>query len=148
MANRTTYLTIGDTAKRCGLSTATLRFYEERGLISSIRTTGNQRRYERAMLRRISVIRAAQTLGLSLEEIAAALAELPDKRTPTKRDWEKLSKKWRAHLDERIYRLQQVRDNLTRCIGCGCLSLKRCSLYNNGDHAAQLGAGPQFLYKD
>jgi MerR family transcriptional regulator, redox-sensitive transcriptional activator SoxR len=100
------------------------------------------------MLRRISIIRVAQTVGLTLEEIATALAELPNARTPTKRDWERLSMKWRAELDVRIVRLQQVREKLTRCIGCGCLSLRSCSLYNAGDRVAALGAGPRFLLGD
>ena len=103
-----TYLTIGETARRCGLKTSTLRFYEERGLISSERTTGNQRRYRRATLRRISVVKVAQTIGLTLEEIGEALAELPDGRTPTKRDWESLSRKWRSQLDSRIDQLQRM----------------------------------------
>ncbi len=142
------YLTIGEAATRAGLATSTLRFYEARGLIASVRTAGNQRRYHRAMLRRISVIRVAQTLGLTLEEIAEALAELPNKRTPTKKDWERLSRRWQRHLDRRIDHLQKVRDKLTGCIGCGCLSLKRCALYNTGDHAATLGAGPTFLFNE
>ena len=139
------YLTIGEAARRCGVTTVTLRFYEERGLIRSIRTEGNQRRYHRATLRRISVIKVAQSLGLTLREIGVALAELPDERTPTKRDWEKLSRKWRRHLDARISQLQLMRERLTLCIGCGCLSLKICSLYNAGDHVATAGAGPRLL---
>jgi MerR family redox-sensitive transcriptional activator SoxR len=144
----TKFLTVGETARRCGVATSTLRYYEERGLISGIRSVGNQRRYHRSMLRRISVIRVAQTVGLTLDEIAEALAELPNGRTPTKRDWERLSKKWRRHLDERIVRLQRMREKLTRCIGCGCLSLKSCSLYNAGDRAATEGVGPRYLLGD
>jgi len=141
-------LTIGEAARRCGVATSTLRFYEQRGLISSIRNAGNQRRYHRATLRRISVIRVAQTLGLTLEEIAEALATLPDGRTPTKRDWERLSTTWRRQLDSRIATLQRMRENLSSCIGCGCLSLKSCALYNTADRAAKRGAGPRYLLGD
>ena len=142
------FLTIGAAARRCGVATSTLRFYESRGLISSERNAGNQRRYRRATLRRISVIRVAQGLGLTLEEIAEALAELPDGRTPTKQDWQRLSTRWRRHLDARIAELQRVREKLSGCIGCGCLSLKSCSLYNRGDRAAKRGAGPRYLLGD
>ncbi len=142
------YLTIGDTAARSGVATSTLRFYETRGLIHSIRVSGNHRRYHRAMLRRISIIRIAQTLGLSLREIAAALDTLPAQRTPTKRDWTKLSTTWGKQLDQRITDLQNLRAKLSACIGCGCLSLKRCALYNAGDEAASLGAGPRYLLGD
>lgn len=142
------YLTIGDAAERSGVATSTLRFYETRGLIHSIRVSGNHRRYHRAMLRRISIIRVAQTLGLSLREIAAALDTLPDQRTPTKRDWEKLSTSWGRQLDQRISDLQNLRNKLSGCIGCGCLSLKRCTLYNSDDGAAGLGAGPRYLLGD
>lgn len=148
MTSLAKFLTIGETAHRCGVATSTLRYYEERGLISGIRSVGNQRRYHRSMLRRISVIRVAQTVGLTLDEIAEALAELPEGRTPTKRDWERLSRKWRRHLDERIAQLQRMREKLTRCIGCGCLSLKSCALYNAGDRAATRGAGPRYLLGD
>lgn len=139
------YLTIGEAARRSGVATSTLRFYEQKGLIRSLRSSGNHRLYHRQMLRRISVVRVAQTLGLTLEEIAHAMAELPDQRTPTKRDWERLSKKWQAQLDDRIAQMQRVRDKLSRCIGCGCLSLKSCALYNRGDHASAAGPGPRFL---
>lgn len=142
------YLTIGDTARRSGVATSTLRFYETRGLIYSIRVSGNHRRYHRAMLRRISIIRVAQTLGLSLREIAAALDTLPERRTPTKRDWTKLSTTWGKQLDQRITELQNLRSKLSGCIGCGCLSLKRCALYNAGDEAAGFGAGPRYLLGD
>jgi MerR family redox-sensitive transcriptional activator SoxR len=113
MAESMAFLTIGEAARRCGLSTSTLRFYEERGLISSVRTAGNQRLYHRAALRRISVVRVAQSLGLTLREIGEALAGLPEGRTPNKRDWEKLSRRWRDHLDTRIDRLQRIRENLS-----------------------------------
>ena len=142
------YLTIGDTAQRSGVATSTLRFYETRGLINSIRVTGNHRRYHRAMLRRIAIIRVAQTLGLSLREIAAAFANLPDKRTATRKDWAKLSATWGRQLDRRIVDLQNLRDRLSGCIGCGCLSLQHCSLYNADDEAADLGSGPRYLLGD
>lgn len=148
MATKDEYLTIGETARRSDVPPSTLRFYESRGLVRSVRTSGNQRRYHRSMLRRISIIRIAQTLGLTLEEISEALAALPDQRTPTKRDWEQLSTRWRDQLDQRIYQLQQVREKLTGCIGCGCLSLKSCSLYNAGDRASALGSGPRYLLGD
>ncbi len=145
MAKSPVLLTIGETAHRCGLATSTLRFYEEKGLISSIRTSGNQRLYHRAALRRISVIRVAQSLGLTLGEIGEALAELPDGRSPNKRDWQNLSTKWRGQLDARIEQLQRMRENLTECIGCGCLSLKSCALHNPGDEVAATGSGPRIL---
>ena len=148
MPNKNELLTIGQTAERSGVATSTLRFYETKGLIDSIRTAGNQRRYQRAMLRRISIIRFAQTLGFTLEEILEALATLPVGRTPTKSDWERLSTQWRDELDERITRLQQMREKLTGCIGCGCLSLQKCSLYNAGDRAATRGTGPRYLFGD
>ena len=139
------FLTVGEAAERCGVATSALRFYEKRGLIQPIRTSGNQRRYHPSMLRRISVIRVAQTLGLTLEEIAAALATLPDNRTPTKRDWERLSTRWQAQLDQRIQQMQHLRDNLSGCIGCGCLSLKVCTLFNPDDQVAEEGSGPRYL---
>ncbi len=145
MATVEKYLTIGEASKRSGVPTTTLRFYEKRGLIRSIRSDGNHRLYHREMLRRISVVRVAQTLGLTLSEISNALSDLPDQRTPTKRDWERLSKRWRKQLDERIAQLQRMREKLDRCIGCGCLSLKSCAFYNREDHYAELGSGPQLL---
>ena len=148
MAKFADFLTIGEAARRCGLATSALRFYESRGLISSERNAGNQRRYRRATLRRISVIRVAQGLGLTLEEIAEALDQLPHGRTPTKQDWARLSTRWRRHLDARIAELERVREKLSGCIGCGCLSLKSCSLYNRGDRAARRGAGPRYLLGD
>ncbi len=143
-----TFLTIGETAQRTGVAASALRFYETRKLVSSHRGPGNQRRYHRSMLRRISIIKVAQSLGLSLEEISSALETLPDKRTPTRRDWEKLSLKWRDQLDARIANLEKLREQLSSCIGCGCLSLKRCALYNPGDRAAARGAGPRYLLGD
>jgi MerR family redox-sensitive transcriptional activator SoxR len=148
MKGTDSYLSIGEAAKRCGVATSTLRFYETRGLVQSVRVSGNHRRYHRAMLRRISIIRVAQTLGLSLREIALAFETLPDQRTPTKKDWAKLSANWGEQLDQRIASLQALRDKLSGCIGCGCLSLKRCALYNADDEAAQLGSGPRYLLGD
>jgi MerR family transcriptional regulator, redox-sensitive transcriptional activator SoxR len=140
-----TELTIGDLSERSGIATSAIRYYEERGLVRSRRTTGNQRRYERAMLRRLAFIRTAQRVGLSLEEIEEALATLPSNRTPTKADWTRLSRGWRPRLDARIAQLERLRDTLDSCIGCGCLSLRRCSLSNPGDLAADRGPGPVFL---
>ena len=138
-------LTIGEVAARSGVATSALRFYEAEGLISSTRTTGNQRRYERSTMRRIALIQAGKAAGISLDEIRDALTALPGERTPTKRDWERLSRRWRDDLDRRIATLNALRDRLTGCIGCGCLSLKTCSLLNPEDEAAALGAGPQYL---
>ncbi len=148
MAKANEYLTIGATAQRAGVAASTLRFYESRGLVQSQRGRGNQRRFHRSMLRRISLIKIAQSLGLSLGEIGDALEALPDQRTPTKKDWEKLSRKWRDQLDDRIQSLQVMREKLTGCIGCGCLSLKRCGLYNQEDCAGSLGSGPRYLLGD
>ena len=142
------YLTVGEAAERAGVAASALRYYESRGLIQSIRTTGNQRRYHRATLRRISVIRAAQQLGLTLDEITEALSELPNGRTPTKRDWQRLSTAWKTRLNQRIDELERMRDSLSACIGCGCLSLKSCALFNAGDQAARKGAGPRYLLGD
>jgi MerR family redox-sensitive transcriptional activator SoxR len=148
MAKGNAYLTIGDVSRRSGVTASALRFYERRGLIRSTRSAGNQRLYHREMLRRISIVRVAQTLGLTLKEISEAMGELPDQRTPTKRDWEKLSKKWQRQLDERIAQMQRMRDKLTRCIGCGCLSLRSCALHNREDHISTDGAGPRFLLSE
>ncbi len=134
-------LTIGEVAARSGVPHTALRFYEERGLIASERTSGNQRKYPRAVLRRLAFIRTAQRVGLSLEEIHEALDTLPDRRTPTKSDWSKLSQLWRHELDARIDALDRLRHKLTVCIGCGCLSLKSCALYNHDDSLAALGPG-------
>ncbi len=141
-------LTIGDLADRSGVRTSALRFYESRGLISSQRTAGNQRRYARETLRRVAVIRAAQILGLSLEEIENALSQLPEARTPNRRDWERLSGTWQGLLDGRIAELVALRDRLSGCIGCGCLSLETCSLLNPDDRAANRGAGARYLVGD
>ena len=135
-------LTIGELAERSGVAPSALRFYEDRGLIASRRTTGNQRRYPRATLRRVAFIRTAQRVGLTLEEVSEALATLPEGRTPTKADWARLSRSWRPRLDEQIRRIELLRDRLDGCIGCGCLSLRTCSLINPGDWLAQEGPGP------
>jgi MerR family redox-sensitive transcriptional activator SoxR len=141
-------LTIGDFAARSGVATSALRYYEKENLIQSIRTGGNQRRFARSELRRVAFIRIAQQVGISLDEIREALADLPDNRTPTKADWARLSAHWQKRLDERIALLERLRDQLTGCIGCGCLSLKRCSLYNPGDRLAAAGPGPRILLGD
>lgn len=137
--------TVGRVAKRCGVKVSTLHFYEEKGLIRSSRNAGNQRRYKADVLRRISVIKAAQKMGVSLEAIKIALATLPDKRTPTAKDWEKLSTSWRDELNGRIAYLERLRDSLTGCIGCGCLSMKNCPIYNAEDKLATEGSGPVIL---
>jgi MerR family redox-sensitive transcriptional activator SoxR len=134
-------LTIGQVADRSGVPHTALRFYEESGLITSERTTGNQRRYPRAVLRRLAFIRTAQRVGLTLEEIRDALAGLPNGRPPNKTDWARLSKSWRTELDARIDALQRLRDRLTNCIGCGCLSLRSCAIHNQDDDMATLGPG-------
>jgi len=141
-------LTVGEAAERCGVATSALRYYESLGLISSVRTAGNQRRYPRSTIRRISVIRIAQGLGLSLEEIGQALEQLPDKRTPTKKDWGRLSATWRGRLDEQISTLERLRDDLEGCIGCGCLSLRSCALFNQDDRASERGSGARYLLGD
>jgi len=149
MSNPTaSWLTIGQLAERSGVATSALRFYEDEGLLKSTRTTGNQRRYPRAALRTVAVIRAAQNLGVSLAEIRDALATLPDGRTPTKRDWDRLSRSWRRRLDARIDDLQRLRDDLSGCIGCGCLSLTNCTLFNSQDQLAARGPGPRILLGD
>src|SRR3954468_10801586 len=140
-----TDVTIGELSERSGVATSAIRYYEDLGLVSSRRTTGNQRRYERAMLRRLAFIRTAQRVGLSLEEIEAALATLPSNRTPTKADWTRLSRAWRPRLEAQISQLERLRDALDSCIGCGCLSLRRCSLSNPADVVAERGPGPVLL---
>ncbi len=142
----TAALTVGELATRGGVAVSALHYYEARGLIHSQRSSGNQRRYSRAMLRRVAFIRAAQQLGIGLAEVGEALAGLPQQRTPTKADWARLSARWRARLDERIAALQALRDRLDGCIGCGCLSLKSCALYNPQDACAVQGSGAQRLW--
>lgn len=135
-------LTIGQVAERAAIATSALRFYESVGLIQSERTSGNQRRYHRSVLRRVAVIKAAQAIGVSLEEIGDALARLPNNRTPSRRDWEHMSANWRRSLNARIAKLEQLRDELNSCIGCGCLSIDRCGIFNPGDKlAAEVSGG-------
>lgn len=138
-------LTIGQLAARSGVAPSALRFYEERGLIASERTTGNQRRYPQSTLRRVAFVRTAQRVGLTLEEIGEALSELPDLRTPTRADWHRISNAWRPRLDDQIRRIELLRDRLDGCIGCGCLSLRTCALTNPGDVVAARGPGPVLL---
>lgn len=141
-------LSIGELARRTGLSVSAIRFYEQRGLVTAIRTSGNQRRFARSDIRRLSFALIAQRLGLSLGQIETELATLPAGRTPTREDWQAVSRRIRGVLDEKIALLTQTRDKLDGCIGCGCLSLDRCALYNPDDRAARAGAGPRFLLGD
>ncbi len=138
-------LTIGEVSERSGVSQSALRFYERQGLISARRTDGNQRRYPAVTLRRVALVQAGKAAGVPLERIRAALDELPTGKTPTKRDWERLSRSWKRELDERIATLQAIRGRLTTCIGCGCLSLRTCALLNPGDEAGSLGVGAHYL---
>jgi MerR family redox-sensitive transcriptional activator SoxR len=138
-------LTIGEVAERADVATSALRFYEREGLISSVRSSGGQRRYQREVLRRVAFIRAAQRVGLTLDEIRQALGTLPEERTPTAADWKRLSRSWRPLLERRIAELERVRDKLDSCIGCGCLSLRICHLLNPDDIAAVEGPGPRWL---
>jgi MerR family transcriptional regulator, redox-sensitive transcriptional activator SoxR len=141
-------LTIGELSRRTGVAASALRFYEAEGLIHATRTDGGQRRYARDVIRRVSFMRIAQQVGLSLDEIRGALASLPDGRTPTRRDWERLSSSWRPLLDARIEMLERLRDRLSGCIGCGCLSLDICPLYNPGDTLGSRGPGARLLIDD
>ena len=138
-------MTIGAVAERAGVATSALRFYEAEGLISSVRADSGHRRFHRDVLRRIAFIRVAQQVGLSLGDIRSALAMLPDARTPNKQDWERLSKSWRPRIEEQIAQLERMRDRLTGCIGCGCLSLQACKMLNAGDEAAAHGPGPRYV---
>lgn len=142
------WLSIGEIAARAGVAASALRFYESEGLISGRRSAGGHRQYPRDALRRIAFIRAAQAVGLSLPEIASALASLPGQRTPTKADWSRLAKDWGPRLDDQIAALQRLRLKLDSCIGCGCLSMKACALYNPKDAAAARGAGARYLLGD
>jgi MerR family redox-sensitive transcriptional activator SoxR len=135
-------LTIGEVARRSGVAASALRYYEDRGLITSERTGAAHRRYPRAVIRRVAFIVFAQRIGLTLEEIGEELAKLPSDRVPNRRDWAKLSETWQARIDARIEELRRLRDGLTDCIGCGCLSLDRCQFVNPGDRLARRGAGP------
>ena len=143
-----TLLSIGELSRRTGLSVSAIRFYEARGLVKAVRTAGNQRRFARADLRRLSFALIAQKLGLTLGEVAAELATLPLQRAPTRADWQAISNRIRGTLQQRIAMLERTRELLDSCIGCGCLSLDRCRLYNPGDYAAEAGAGPRFLLGD
>jgi MerR family redox-sensitive transcriptional activator SoxR len=136
-------LTVGELSKRSGVAVSALHFYERQSLIASERTAGNQRRYRRDTLRRVAFIRVSQRVGVPLADIRAALASLPDGRTPTKKDWERLSRLWRNELDERIRDLEHLRNDLTGCIGCGCLSLRTCTLQNPSDELGDEGSGPR-----
>jgi MerR family transcriptional regulator, redox-sensitive transcriptional activator SoxR len=141
-------LTIGELSARSGVAASALRFYEAEGLIGASRTSGNQRRYERAMLRRVALIQAGRAAGIPLVRIRAALETLPSGRTPTRRDWERLSRGWRDELDRQIETLQSLRGRLTTCIGCGCLSIDACELLNPDDEAAERGPGAHYLRAD
>jgi MerR family transcriptional regulator, redox-sensitive transcriptional activator SoxR len=138
-------LTVGQLSARSGVAISALHFYERQGLLTSWRTSGNQRRYRRDMLRRVALIRVAQRVGIPLARVREALDELPDGRTPTRRDWERMSRRWRTELDDRIHHLLQLRDDFTDCIGCGCLSIDRCALANPHDQLGEQGAGPRRL---
>ncbi len=141
-------LTIGQLAERSGVATSALRYYEDRGLISSERTGARHRRYSRAAIRRVAFIVFAQRVGLTLDEIADDLAKLPADRTPNRRDWSRLSSSWTSRIDERIAELERLRAGLTECIGCGCLSLDRCKLVNPDDRAGRAGPGPRYWVGD
>ncbi|WP_148713682.1 redox-sensitive transcriptional activator SoxR [Chitinolyticbacter meiyuanensis] len=139
-------LTVGEVARRSGVAVSTLHFYEAKGLIASQRSSGNQRRYAREVLRRVAFIRVAQRVGIALADIAAALAHLPSYAAPSREDWQRLSAAWRTDLDARIAQLTRLRDELDDCIGCGCLSIDRCRLRNPYDELATLGPGPRRLW--
>jgi len=141
-------LTVGEVAERSGVAISAVRFYEAEGLIQSTRNAGNQRRFARETLRRVAVIKVAQRLGIPLASIREALKSLPEGRTPNAADWNRLSARWRAELDDRIEKLQQLRSQLSTCIGCGCLSLQDCPLRNPLDSLAQQGPGPRLLDPD
>lgn len=137
------YLTIGQLSERSGVAPSALRFYETKGLIASIRTNGNQRRYQSAMLRRIALIQVAQSIGFTLEEITEELSTLPMNQTATKRDWERVAKKWQGQLDSKMAQIRSLQENLTGCIGCGCLSMQKCHLLNPEDILHDQGQGAQ-----
>jgi len=141
-------LSIGELSDRSGVTTSALRFYEAEGLIHAERSPGGQRRYHRDALRRVAFVRIAQQVGLSLEEIREALATLPESRTPTQKDWERLSASWRPRIDAQIRVLERLRDRLSACIGCGCLSLRVCHLVNADDRAGERGPGPRYVLED
>ncbi|ATC96357.1 redox-sensitive transcriptional activator SoxR [Pseudoalteromonas tunicata] len=141
-------LSVGMVAKRTGIAVSTLHFYEQKGLITSLRNQGNQRRFKREVLRRIAIIKAAQKFGVSLDEIKLAFDALPDKRNPTKDDWSQLAAQWQKMLDEKINAMTQLKNNITGCIGCGCLSLVHCPIYNENDKLAAQGDGAHLLFSD
>ena len=141
-------ITIGDAARRSGVAASALRYYEERGLIQSERAGSGHRRYARAVLRRIAFIVFAQRVGLTLDEIRTELGKLPSEGAPSGRDWSRLSQEWKSRIDERIAELERLRGGLSECIGCGCLSLDRCSLANPSDRVARQGPGPRFWIGD
>jgi MerR family redox-sensitive transcriptional activator SoxR len=138
-------LTVGEVAARSGVAVSALHFYETKGLIRSHRTAGNQRRYDRDILRRVAVIKIAQQVGISLSEVASAFANLPEGRTPSPKDWEALSRGWAKVLEQRIAQLQRLHDGLTGCIGCGCLSIDKCTIFNPSDHLGEKGPGAHLL---
>lgn len=140
-------LSVGEVAKRSGVSVAALHFYERKGLIHSRRTSGNQRRYDRDILRRVAVIQVAQEVGVSLAQVRTILSSLPGKRSPSRRDWQTISRAWADDLDRRILLMQRLKENLTGCIGCGCLSMDRCTILNPDDRLARKGPGPVRLRK-
>lgn len=148
MAASDPLLAISELSRRTGVAASALRFYESLGLISSERTAGNQRRFHRSTLRRVSVIRVARELGISLDEIGAVMAPVPTERALTGDEWESMAAGWREQLDARITGFQMLRDQLSSCIGCGCLSLERCALFNPGDRAGRHGSGPRYLLGD
>lgn len=141
-------LSIGAVAERAGVTTSSLRYYEREGLITAERASGGQRRFQREVLRRIAFIRSAQNVGLSLDEIRTALGSLPEGRNPTKADWARLARQWGPRIDAEIANLTRLRNQLADCIGCGCLSLKSCALYNPADRANRFGSGPRYLMGD
>jgi MerR family redox-sensitive transcriptional activator SoxR len=141
-------LSIGDVSERTGVAPSALRFYEAEGMIRSERSTGNQRRYQREVIRRVSFIKVAQGVGLSLDEIRRALASLPNSRTPTEDDWSRLAAAWRPRIDAQIRLLERLRDRLDGCIGCGCLSLRHCHLLNPADAVGEHGPGPRYVLED
>jgi len=148
MARLPDHLTIGELSHRSGVAPSALRFYEDIGLVSAERTSGNQRRYPRHMLRRVAFIRAAQRVGLSLEEVHKALDALPAARTPTKADWQRVSREWTDRIDRQIEELHLLKSKLTGCVGCGCLSLRTCLLTNPDDYQGERGIGPAWLATD
>lgn len=139
-------LSIGDVAARAGVATSAIRHYESLGLLTSRRTTGNQRRFARSVLRRIAVIQAAQHVGLTLAEVQEAFSRFPEDHAPTKKEWARLAREWRPRLDRRIEELQKVRDGLSMCVGCGCLSMRQCSIYNPQDELGEQGAGARRIF--